>query len=68
MLKRIRIWYEGTPVQYDEDPRGPIVLGAPPFERHWTASAAHSVVQFHKKEWKWVIPVYLAILAIVISL
>lgn len=57
LKKVISDWYEGR-----------TVISKPPIlgvfqERHWTAQWVHAAVEFHRKEWKWAIPVYLTVVS-----
>jgi hypothetical protein len=33
-------------------------------DRHWTSSVVHSVIDFHKKEWKWALGFYVALIGL----
>jgi hypothetical protein len=45
----IRVWYDGTPEQIG----GPFIGVF--YRQHWTAKAAHALVAFWLKHWKWLI-------------
>jgi hypothetical protein len=71
MIKRVRNWYNGTPVtiQFDNDPNGSILFG-PIFrtDYHWTARVAHVLVDFYLRHWKWLWTTFLAIAALIVSM
>ncbi len=54
VLGRIRQWYEGEFVPYENDPRSQVVLIGGWQKRHWTAKAARALVEFHRRHWQWI--------------
>lgn len=60
---RFSKWWRGEFKTYDT----PGVFGFY-MERHWTATAARSVVSFYMKHWQWVWSTLIALAALVASL
>jgi hypothetical protein len=54
MWTKIKHWYEGKFMPYENDPGSPVVIFGWDYERHWTSRAAHVVAEFYLREWKWV--------------
>jgi len=67
MLARIGKWYEGEYKVYDNDPRSSVVIFAGWQERHWTSNAAHVLVEFYFREWKWIIGTGIALAGLVFA-
>jgi hypothetical protein len=65
VVSRIRRWWEGE--LYQSAP-GSGVIFANSYHRHWTSRYAHALVNFHRREWKWAIPVYVALFAAIVRL
>ncbi|MDF1831805.1 MAG: hypothetical protein P1U52_05590 [Porticoccaceae bacterium] len=53
MLDKIRKWYEGKWVAYENPPNSSVVIIGGDYERHWTASVARVLVTFYLAHWKW---------------
>ena len=65
VLDSIRRWYEGESYSINDDPNSLIsIVPGIRWKRHWTAKVVHAIVAFHKKEWKWAIPIYITIIGI----
>jgi len=62
----IRKWYEGKTTAVENPPGSPIIVIGVRVKRHWTARIAVAIVEFHKREWKWALPFYLAALGFVL--
>jgi hypothetical protein len=60
-------WYHGKAIPYKDDIPGITVIGLH-IERHWTARVVRAIVELHRKEWKWVIGVYLAVIALLVRI
>jgi hypothetical protein len=58
----IREWYEGEETPVENPPGSPLVVFGVRVKRHWTARTAVALVEFHRREWKWALPFYLAAL------
>jgi hypothetical protein len=50
-----------------EDPTS-VVFMLPRYKRHWSAQATRWLVEFHRKEWKWALPFYLGVAALLARL
>lgn len=64
-MPSIKNWYEGRYVPEDNTRSLVFMMGH--FERHWTARVARAVAEFHREEWKWALPFYLAVIALVVN-
>ena len=64
MKVRLLKWWEGEAYDFNKghDGSGIVFLPGILYRRHWSSKLAHTVVDFHTREWKWAIPVYVAIL------
>lgn len=65
----IAAWYQGRLVS--DDPivgKHFIVLPGDRYERHWTSSAAHILVDFYLAHWQWVVTTILAVIAVAIAI
>lgn len=65
---RVRNWWDGRFIPYENDPNDSVVIIGGNQEWHWTARVARRIVAFLGKEWKWVIGTILAVIALVIAL
>ncbi len=63
LRKWIKSWWHGEPLPYR-----PAVLELPRYQRHWTSHAAHAVVAFYLKEWRWLLPFMVAVLGAVVAI
>lgn len=61
MRERIRKWWEGEFVPYDDHPDNGVVMFGGFTHRHWTSHAAQAGVGFLGREWKWVIGTLIAL-------
>lgn len=68
LIQKIRKWYEGEYIPYENDPNSSLVFVGGYYKRSLLANMIRAVLVFHSKEWKWVIPVYLTIVGLVVSL
>ncbi len=68
LKERIQQWYEGEHIPYENDPDSLMVVIGGWHDRHWTARALRVLVEFYKREWKWLIPVVLTIIGLIIAL
>jgi len=69
ILRRIKRWYDGTPQDpYIESTRTAAFFTFRENQRHWSARAAHVLITFYLKEWKWLIPIIITSLFGVASL
>lgn len=53
MLKKIKAWYEGKYIPYENSPDSPIFFFGGTDKRHWTARIARILVEFYLEHWKW---------------
>ena len=67
MRERIRKWWEGKFMPYDDDPDSGVVIIGGFTHRHWTSRAAHVVVGFLGREWKWVIGTLIALVGLTMT-
>ncbi len=69
-VKRLRSvvgkWYEGEFIMHENPPDTSVFIVGGTYKRHWTARFARALVTFHTKEWKWALPFYLAVAALII--
>ncbi len=67
LCEAIRHWYEGetTPAGSADD-RTLVIIGDR-VKRHWSAAIAVAIVEFHRREWKWALPFYLAVLGLLLK-
>jgi hypothetical protein len=65
---KIRVWYEGTFVPYENDPDDLVVFIGGAYRRHWTAKIARAITQFWLDHWQWAIGTVLAICGMAIAL
>jgi len=55
VIERIRKWYEGKWVPYENPPNSSVVIIGGDYERHWTAEVARTLVTFYLSHWKWLL-------------
>lgn len=67
MREKIRRWWQGKWVPYENDPDSGVVIFGGNERRHWTASALRMIWEFYREHWKWVWGTTLAIVAIIVS-
>jgi len=67
MWRRVRAWWEGRFVPYENDPNDSIVFIGGYSERHWTARVVRAVASFVRKEWKWSIGTALACFGLLLA-
>mgnify|MGYP001583047935 CR=1 FL=1 len=66
MFKFIKQWYQGK--EYNiSTPDLPIFPGIR-YKRHWSSRLVHVFVEFYLKEWKWLWPILLTFITILIGL
>ena len=53
-------WWQGKYIPPKND-RSDIIFVMGHYERHWTSSLAHVVMDFYMREWEWVWSVVLAL-------
>ena len=68
LIEKIRKWYEGEYIPSENDPDSSVVFVGGYYKRTSLASITRAVVEFHSKEWKWAIPVYLTIAGLIVAL
>jgi len=69
-LERISSWYEGVYIPCENNQGDSVYVVGGWFRRHWTARFLRAVVDFHIhiKEWKWALPFYVALGALLVKL
>ena len=65
MLKFIKQWYHGEKYNISI-PTLPVFPGIR-YRRHWSSRFIHVLVEFYIKEWKWLWPILLTLIAIFIG-
>jgi len=68
MIQAIKNWWDGETHAYENDPSSNAVIIGVYVQRHWTSRFAHTIWDFLKKEWKWVIASVIAIVAIIVKI
>jgi hypothetical protein len=59
-------WYQG---QYIPPPKSDVfIFTSGSFTRHWTSRLAHWLVEFWLKEWKWIIPVLISAIGLIVAI
>ena len=56
MWEKVRKWYEGKWVPYENPPGSQVELIGGEYEHHWTADVARALVTFYLAHWKWLWP------------
>jgi len=67
VFQNIKSWWNGTVTPYENDPDGAGFIIGVSTDRHWTSSATRAVWGFVKREWKWVVATFLAIVALLLA-
>ncbi len=68
MINFIKRWYEGEEYYpFADHPKVPVFPGIR-YRRHWSSRLAHIVVEFYLKEWKWLWPLLVAIVGIIVAI
>ena len=65
---KIKRWYEGKYVTPENDPASSLFRVCGRHEHTLSAKLIRSLIKFHRKEWKCVIPIYLTAIGILIAL
>ena len=68
LFKALKKWYKGELVFPKNDPSSAVIRLGYSHRRHWTAQITRKVVNFHKKEWKWALPFYVGLIALLIKI
>lgn len=68
LFEKIKKWYEGKYIPHENDPGSSVVFVGGYYKRTLLTSIVRAVIEFHAKEWKWAIPVYLTIVGFVVAL
>jgi hypothetical protein len=67
MLAKIRKWYQGEVIPYENEPGSHVVIIGWDEKRHWTAEVAHTLVKFWFAHWQWTIGTALAVVGLLIA-
>ena len=67
MLGKIRKWYNGEFIAYENNPNSLVFFVGGYQKRHWASRAAHVVVDFWMKHWQWSIGTSLAVCGLLIA-
>ncbi|MFA6312507.1 MAG: hypothetical protein WC681_13580 [Sterolibacterium sp.] len=66
LRERIKRWWQG---ELEQLPSGyPILRIVPQYRRHWTSRAAHAVLAFYLKEWRWLLPFLVAVVGALVAI
>lgn len=63
LREKIKGWYEGE-LTSEHGERYSAVY----YERHWSSSIAHTLVDFYFKEWKWVWGTIIAVVSLALAI
>ena len=66
--QRLTNWYDGEAYDINDSSSDVIILPGLEYRRHWTARVTRAVFEFHQREWKWAVPVYLAALSAIVGI
>ena len=64
---KVRAWYVGEYVPFENDPDSPIVFVGGYFERHWSARLVSTFVYFWRFHWKWCLGFLVSVAALVVA-
>jgi hypothetical protein len=64
MREKIKRWYDGKFVPYENDPNSRVFVGGG-IERHWTTNLARWAVSFYMREWKWTLGALAAVVSVI---
>jgi hypothetical protein len=53
MKEKIRKWYNGVFIPYENDPSSAVFVVGGDTKRHWTAKLVRWALEFYMREWKW---------------
>ena len=67
MLKKIKKWWDGEYIPYDNHPSSQVFIIGGFVHRHWTSKVAHSIVDFLGREWKWATGFAVAVAGLVMT-
>lgn len=67
-VKRVRDWYRGKYVPYENDPNSALLVLGGSYRRHWTSKLVHAAVDFYLAEWKWIIGTSIALWVVYLKL
>jgi len=68
MFRRIKRWYEGDWIAWENDPNDSIIVIGGNYERHWTAEIARLLVSFYLKHWQWCWGTIIALVSLYVAL
>jgi len=68
MINFIKKWYQGEKHDlFADHPEFPVFPGIR-YRRHWSSRLTHTVIDFYLKEWKWLWPLVVAIVGIIVAI
>jgi hypothetical protein len=67
VFKCIKRWWEGKLEPLDSS-NGSIMRIIPQYRRHWTSRAAHVILAFYLKEWRWLLPFIVAVVGAFVAI
>ena len=67
MFKKVRRWWEGVYIEYENDPNSGVVIIGGDQRWHWSALIARGLVGFVFKEWKWIFSASIALAGLAIA-
>lgn len=68
LQERIRRWWVGEFIPYENDPRSELVFVGGRFKRHWTARLARWVVELYRREWKWLLAFAVTVVSVIVAI
>jgi hypothetical protein len=66
--RRIKNWYEGEFIPYENDPNLNIFILGGNQEIHWTAKIARWIISFWSEHWKFIITILVAVTGLYLKL
>jgi hypothetical protein len=57
-------WYQGEYIPPDNSGNSGLVFLIGHYKRHWSSRLVHTLVEFYLKEWKWLLPFLVALVAL----
>jgi len=61
IIERVKGWYVGRWIPFENDLNDSIIIAGGDYERHWTARVARVVTEFCIREWKFIVMTLVAI-------
>ena len=68
IIESIKNWYKGKYISPEERSGSEIKFVLGMYEKHWTAKLVCAIIAFCLKEWKWLLPFIVSLIAILIAI